>query len=271
VVTLRVRAAGLSDVGRTRAHNEDSFSVDEEHGFFLVADGMGGHGNGEVASSLTIEAASGFLRQIESTDSEEPSQSTPGISISRTLRSAIEAGHDRVVRAVAEDEALTGMGTTVVGLMLGSQSVSVAHVGDSRAYLLRDADLHLVTEDHTWVNEQVRAGYLSQDQARSHPLKSVVTRAIGGEHDVDVEVQEIEVEPGDLFLLCSDGLTTMLSDDEIRTHLMTDENLEDRCAALVQHANDRGGVDNITVILLDIESVGGTGSQQASTASATEG
>ena len=248
-------------MGRTRAHNEDSFSIDVEHGFFLVADGMGGHGNGEVASSLTIEAASGFLRQSEEIDAEEQLESGAADSTSRALRSAIEAGHDRVVRAVAEDEALTGMGTTVVGLMLGSHSVSVAHVGDSRVYLLREAGLHLVTEDHTWVNEQVRAGYLSQDQARSHPLKSVVTRAIGGEHDVDVELQEIEVESGDLFLLCSDGLTTMLSDDEIRTHLMADKNLEDRCADLVQHANARGGVDNITVILVDIESDGGDTAQ----------
>jgi protein phosphatase len=257
-------------VGRTRAHNEDSFSIDVEHGFFLVADGMGGHGNGEVASSLTIEAASGFLRQSEATDSHELSDSDTEISTSRTLQSAIEAGHERVVRAVAEDEALTGMGTTVVGLMLGSESVSVAHVGDSRVYLLRNAGLHLVTEDHTWVNEQVRAGYLSQDQARSHPLKSVVTRAIGGEHHVDVDVQEIEVEPGDLFLLCSDGLTTMLSDEEIRTHLATDKALEDRCAALVEHANARGGVDNITVILLDIESAGASGTQQAATAPPAE-
>ncbi len=269
-MTLRVRAAGLSDVGRTRAHNEDSFSVDVDNGFFLVADGMGGHGNGEVASSLTIEAASGFLRQGENADSEEQSESGMANSISRTLRSAIEAGHDRVVRAVAEDEALTGMGTTVVGLMLGSQSVSVAHVGDSRAYLLRDAGLHLVTEDHTWVNEQVKAGYLSQDQARSHPLKSVVTRAIGGEHDVDVEVQEIEVESGDLFLLCSDGLTTMLSDEEIRTHLVTDEDLEERCAALVRHANACGGVDNITVILLDIDADGGAGTQPTATGATPE-
>jgi protein phosphatase len=137
--------------------------------------------------------------------------------------------------------------------MAGSHFVSVAHVGDSRAYLLRDADFHLVTEDHTWVNEQVRAGYLSQDQARTHPLKSVVTRTVGGEHDVDVEVQEIEVESGDCFLLCSDGLTTMLTDEEIYSHLVAEKSLEERCSALVQHANARGGVDNITVILLDFE------------------
>jgi serine/threonine protein phosphatase PrpC len=249
-LTLRVRATGLSDVGQSRAHNEDSFNIDLEHGFFLVADGMGGHGNGEVASSLTVEAVSEFLRNSEA-DVASPLGSAP--SISRTLRSAIEAGHDRVVEAVAEDQGLAGMGTTVVGLALGRESVSVAHVGDSRAYLLRDGTLHLVTEDHTWVNEQVRAGYLSQDQARSHPLKSVVTRAIGGEHCVDVDVQEIEVKSGDLFLLCSDGLTTMLSDAEIRTHLLESGDLDDCCAALVQHANDRGGVDNITVVLLDFE------------------
>ena len=259
MLSFRVRAAGLSDVGRTRAHNEDSFTFDLERGFFLVADGMGGHGNGEIASSLTIEAASDYLRQSEENGSIEAAGGASATS--RTLRSAIEAGHERVVRAVSEDEGLTGMGTTVVGLMVGPQSVSVAHVGDSRAYLLRDEKLYLVTEDHTWVNEQVRAGYLSQDQARSHPLKSVVTRAVGGEHDVDVDVQEIEVAPGDRFLLCSDGLTTMLSDEEIHSHLAAEESLEDRCAALVHHANTRGGVDNITVILLDIEA--GSGSDDA--------
>lgn len=262
-MTLQVRAAGLSDVGRTRSHNEDSFTIDLEHGFFLVADGMGGHGNGEVASSLTIEAASDYLRRSEESDDVELPGNGTRESISGILRTAIEAGHERVVRAVAEDQALTGMGTTVVGLMLGQESVSVAHVGDSRAYLLRRGDLHLVTEDHTWVNEQVRAGYLSQDQARSHPLKSVVTRAIGGEHDVDVEVQELEVEPGDLFLLCSDGLTTMLGDEEIRSHLVTEKDLDARCAALVDHANARGGVDNITVVLLDFGLDGDAESQSA--------
>jgi len=267
VLALQVRAAGLSDVGRTRAHNEDSFNVDLEHGFFLVADGMGGHGNGEVASGLTIEAASDFLRQSDPSDPDRQSDGDTTSSISRALRSAIEAGHDRVVRAVAEDQALAGMGTTVVGLNLGPKSVSVAHVGDSRAYLLRNGGLELVTEDHTWVNEQVKAGYLSQDQARSHPLKSVVTRAIGGEHDVDVDVQEIEVEAGDLFLLCSDGLTTMLSDEEIRSHLVTEEALEDRCAALVQHANALGGVDNITVVLLHFDSDDGDGAQNVPTGS----
>lgn len=252
-MSLRVRAAGLSDVGRTRAHNEDSFNYDVEHGFFLVADGMGGHGNGEVASSLTIEAASDFLQHAEESVSGEGNETGTGDSVSRTLRLAIEAGHDKVVGAVAEDEALSGMGTTVVGLKLGPEFVSVAHVGDSRAYLLRNAGMQLVTEDHTWVNEQVKAGYLSPDQARTHPLKSVVTRAIGGEHDVDVEVQELDVESGDCILLCSDGLTTMLTDEEIRSHLAEETDLEDRCAALVQHANARGGVDNITVILLEFE------------------
>jgi len=269
-LTLQVKAAGLSDVGRTRAHNEDSFNIDLDHGFFLVADGMGGHGNGEVASSLTIEAASDFLRrgEIESLEVADKGTET---STSRTLRSAIEAGHDRVVRAVTEDEALAGMGTTVVGLMLGPSSVSVAHVGDSRAYLLRDGGLNLVTADHTWVHEQVRAGYLSQAQARTHPLKSVVTRAIGGEHDVDVEVQEIAVESGDLFLLCSDGLTTMLSDDEIRSLLLTDQDLEDRCAALVDQANACGGVDNITVVLLDfLPEAGGEARQEPDAAPSTE-
>lgn len=144
------------------------------------------------------------------------------------------------------------MGTTVVGLVVGNGAAVVAHVGDSRAYRLRGGELELVTDDHTWVNEQVKAGYLSQDQARTHPLKSVVTRAVGGDHEVEVDVRELELEAGDLFLLCSDGLTTMLRDEEIREHLTASDSLEECCQQLIAAANGHGGVDNITVVLLEV-------------------
>ena len=132
---------------------------------------------------------------------------------------AVRIAHDHVLRAISKDGSLYGMGTTVVGLLLGGSVAAVAHVGDSRAYRLRDGRLEQLTQDHTWVNEQVVAGFLSKEQARSHPLKNVVTRALGGESDVLVDVREIEVKPGDLFLLCSDGLTGMLSDADIRERL----------------------------------------------------
>jgi protein phosphatase len=130
---------------------------------------------------------------------------------------------------------------------------AVAHVGDSRAYRLRDGKLELLTQDHTWVNEQVVAGFLSEEQARVHPLKNVVTRALGGDAEVVVDVREVRVEPGDLFLLCSDGLTTMLNDREILERLKSSEPLEEVCGRLVRDANSRGGFDNVSVVLTRME------------------
>src|SRR4029450_11279934 len=146
-----------------------------------------------------------------------------------------------------------GMGTTVVGLLLAGATAAVAHVGDSRAYRLRDGRLEQLTQDHTWVNEQVGAGFLSKEQARSHPLKNVVTRALGGESDVLVDVRELDVRPGDLYLLCSDGLTGMVSDADIRARLAADKSLHEICRALINDSNARGGIDNVTVVLLSVE------------------
>ncbi len=158
-----------------------------------------------------------------------------------------------MLKAIRQDSALHGMGTTVVGLLLDGDVAAVAHVGDSRAYRLRGGKLELLTQDHTWVNEQVVAGFLSEEQARVHPLKNVVTRALGGDAEVDVDVREWQVAPGDLFLLCSDGLTTMLNDHEILDRLRTPGRLEEVCGRLVRDANSRGGFDNVSVVLLRLE------------------
>jgi protein phosphatase len=166
---------------------------------------------------------------------------------------AVRLAHDEVIRAIRDDHRLAGMGTTVVALCLDGGLAAVAHVGDSRAYLLRGASMRLLTQDHTWVNEQVSAGFLSHDQARTHPLKNVVTRALGGESRLEVDVCEIEVEPGDLYLLCSDGLTTMLSDGEIERYARADSAPREVCKALIEAANGRGGLDNVTVVALKIE------------------
>jgi len=252
---MRINASGLSDVGRSRSHNEDSMRIDVDRGLFLVADGMGGHGHGDVASRVAIEAIIDHMnRAFERWENGEGLDDAGERQLAVELEYSIHAAHRSVVGAVADDHSLAGMGTTVVGLIAGSGSVAVAHVGDSRVYLLRSGTMELVTEDHTWVNEQVKAGYLSQDQARSHPLKSVVTRAVGGDHAIEVDVRELPVESGDVFLLCSDGLTTMLTDDEIESQLTSGGSLDDRCRRLVDLANNRGGVDNITVILLSFES-----------------
>ena len=244
---MPLNATGLSDVGLTRSHNEDSYHVDVDRGLLLVADGMGGHGHGDMASRLAVQAIVDHVGDLTTDlDSEDAdSDSSPADDLSAAVRSA----HRRVVGAVEDDQTLLGMGTTVVSLLVTEGLATVAYVGDSRVYLLRNGQLDLVTDDHTWVNEQVKAGYLTLEQARTHPLKSVVTRAVGGDHEVEVDVIEVATQDNDLFLLCSDGLTSMLDDNEIREHLVRTQDLETSCQGLIDDANQHGGVDNVTVVL----------------------
>lgn len=247
VVEMRLKACGLSDVGRVRAHNEDSFDIDPDRSVYVVADGMGGHRHGEVASRIAVEAVSRWMTSGE--DSSKLDQSLP--THVGTLKAAIESAQEAVQEAVEEDAALVGMGTTVVAMIFRGESAGVAHVGDSRAYRLRNGSFERLTKDHTWVGEQVGAGLLSEEQAKVHPLRNVVTRALGGRGDVSVEMSEISVMPGDVYLLCSDGLTTMLEDDQIEKHLVESDSIEDICRNLIADANSGGGLDNVTVVLVE--------------------
>jgi protein phosphatase len=251
---VRVKACGLSDVGLTRAHNEDYFEIDPQHRLYVVADGMGGHSHGEVASQIAVNTIRDFIAKTADKDTTWPFGMDARLERhSNLLKMAVRMAHDHVLRAISRDGSLYGMGTTVVGLLVAGQTAAVAHVGDSRAYRLRAGRLEQLTQDHTWVNEQVVAGFLSKEQARSHPLKNVVTRALGGESDVLVDVKEFEVQSGDLFLLCSDGLTGMLSDSDIRDRLASGRSLHEICRTLITDSNARGGIDNVTVVLLSIE------------------
>lgn len=254
---VRVKACGLSDVGLTRAHNEDYFEIDPQHRLYVVADGMGGHSHGEVAAQIAVSAIRDFIAKTADRDTTWPFGMDARLERhSNLLKMAVRMAHDHVLRAISKDGSLYGMGTTVVGLLLSGGTAAVAHVGDSRAYRLRDGRLEQLTQDHTWVNEQVVAGFLSKEQARSHPLKNVVTRALGGESDVLVDLREVQVRPGDLYLLCSDGLTGMLSDADIRDRLASGKSLHEICRALINDSNARGGIDNVTVVLLAIEEDG---------------
>jgi len=251
---MRVKACGLSDVGLTRAHNEDYFEIDPRNRLYVVADGMGGHSHGEVAAQIAVNAIRDFIAKTADRDTTWPfGMDTRLERHSNLLKMAVRIAHDNVLRAISRDGSLYGMGTTVVGFVLAGDVAAVAHVGDSRAYLLRDGRLEQLTQDHTWVNEQVVAGFLSKEQARTHPLKNVVTRALGGESDVLVDIREVEVRPGDRFLLCSDGLTGMLSDADIRERVGSGRSLHEVCRSLVNDSNARGGIDNVTVVLLEIE------------------
>ncbi len=253
---IRLKASGLSDVGLARTHNEDCFEIDQDLQIYVVADGMGGHSHGEVASRIAVTAIHDFIEQTTEDDMTWPvPYDTRLRRHSNRLKAALRVAHDKVLRAIRHDGSLVGMGTTVVGMITDRSTAAVAHVGDSRAYRFRDGKFELLTQDHTWVNEQVVAGYLSEEQARSHPLKNVVTRALGGEAEVLVDVKEIELQAGDEYLLCSDGLTTMLSDADIEAHLRDANSPEQLCRGLVKEANARGGLDNITVIVVAVESV----------------
>jgi serine/threonine protein phosphatase PrpC len=245
---------GTTDVGMKRSVNEDVFLVDEDLGAFLVADGMGGHAAGEVASRLAAEEIVHSLSEHPTVDNETwPEHWNMARSATANLLvDAILAGHDRVTRAVGRDSNLRGMGTTVVVAVHPprSRTLIICHVGDSRGYRLRRGKLELLTKDHSWVHEQVAAGFLSEDAARSHPLKNVVTQALGGSADPLVDILETEMDDGDLYLLCSDGLNSMLVDDEIRDLLNDAESLEDTANRLIAAANERGGHDNISIVLL---------------------
>jgi serine/threonine protein phosphatase PrpC len=257
---LRVKACGLSDVGLTRVHNEDYFEIDPEHKLYIVADGMGGHSHGEVAAQIAVTSIRDFIHKTADQDTTWPFGMDARLERhTNLLKMSIRIAHDSVLRAISKDGSLYGMGTTVVGFLLAGNVAAVAHVGDSRAYRLRNGRLDQLTQDHTWVNEQVVAGFLSKEQARTHPLKNVVTRALGGESDVVVDIREIEVRKGDIYLLCSDGLTGMLSDADIRDRLGAGSSLHETCRRLVNDSNARGGIDNVTVVVLAIEDEAGEG------------
>jgi PPM family protein phosphatase len=253
-VPATIAAFGVSDVGRKRKHNEDAFDykVDEsgDEGLFIVADGMGGHAAGEVASKITVETVGEFIaatRQKE--EATWPFKYNHELHFnSNRLAIAIEKANERVMAAVSAQPWLKGMGTTVVAGLLDGKLLSLAHVGDSRAYLFRDGQLSRLTDDHSWVHEQVAAGILTEEEAKSHPLKNVVTRALGGGPSVSPDLQELSFETGDVFLFCSDGLTTMLSDEEIRDAAAEESDPKKLCDKLVDMANEKGGVDNITVV-----------------------
>ena len=252
---MELEVWGGTDVGMKRRLNEDVFLIDQDAGLYLVADGMGGHAAGDVASRLAAREiqerfrASQFQEEGTWPDHWDIDRSTTA----NRLVDAIQAGHLRVTSAAEEGgDALQGMGTTVVAAAhpTGSDRLIIGHVGDSRAYLLRNGRLMTLTMDHSWVSEQVAAGFLSQEAARVHPLKNVVTQALGGSYAPRVDVVEMTMEPGDIFLLCSDGLNTMLSDEAIARFLKLPRSLEEIGRELIIAANQAGGNDNITVVLL---------------------
>jgi len=255
---LLIESAGLSDVGLRRKSNEDSFAISDDQTLFIVADGMGGHAAGEVASRLAVES---IERHISGSDPRKeptvpasfrsPSGDEAGLPPpARRVLNAIRLANQEIVRSVRKDSSMRGMGTTVVIALIHGSRAFIGSVGDSRAYLVRDGNLRQLTSDHTLVNEQVRAGALSTQEARRHPARNILTRAVGSQEDVEPDLVEQDLRPGDMLLLCSDGLTTMVEDaDILKTVLAHADDPQTACRALIDLANERGGDDNVTVVL----------------------
>lgn len=255
---MKLICAGITDVGNAREHNEDDFYLsDGNEALCVVADGMGGHRSGEVASAMAIKAMVEYYRETMSQeDLEEASEDgeEPVELIQRRLRQAVQKANEAVYTAASESEMYRGMGTTIVSGFFTDHDVFLANIGDSRAYRLRDGDLEQRTEDHSLANEYMRMGILAAEDMEYFPYKNVITRACGLAANVEVDVHREKLQPGDLFVFCTDGLTDMVADDQLRELLLEeDDDLETLCETLVDTANEQGGDDNITVILARVD------------------
>lgn len=238
---LHYTAAAVTDRGRKRPSNEDAFGLSVEHGVYIVCDGMGGAAAGEIASSLAVEEA---MRVLCARDGDE-SMPVPALA-----EEAVCAANEAIYSRAERNPRLNGMGTTLVALLARETRVWVVNIGDSRCYRLRNRRLEQLTQDHSLVDEQVRMGRMTQAEALRSPLRNVITRALGTQSSVTPDIFEIETDPGDLFMLCSDGLTRELSDPLVESLLSLDLRLEELCARLVNAAKKAGGHDNITCLLV---------------------
>jgi PPM family protein phosphatase len=232
-------AAAVSDRGRKRSSNEDAFGYSVKHGVFVLCDGMGGAAAGEVASSLAVEEVMNRL-----------SNRAADAALPAAAEQAVSEANEAIYYRAQRDRKLNGMGTTLVSLVVGEHCVWVLNVGDSRCYRFRDGRLEQVTVDHSLVDEQVRLGRMSREEALQSPLRNVITRALGTHTDVAPDIFELVAEPRDLFLLCSDGLTREVADSKIESILALELPLGELCNRLVGAANQAGGHDNITCLLV---------------------
>jgi len=243
---VHITCAGRTDVGIIRAGNEDSFLMVPDRGIFVVADGMGGHAAGEVASEMAVRYVARELGSLKGLGDDQ---------VADRMRTAIRAANGAIFQRTLTEHDKRGMGTTVTALVLYETRFLVGQVGDSRGYLHRDGKLIQLTKDHSYVQEQVDAGYLTPEQARSHPYSNVITRCVGANNDVMPDIYLGTVKPQDLFLLASDGLTGMLEDPELAEVLAGDRMPQERVDALITEANRHGGLDNITAVIVRIDSV----------------
>jgi serine/threonine protein phosphatase PrpC len=270
-MTLAVEVAGKTDVGCVRANNEDNFGYDSRYGIFVVCDGMGGQAAGEVASKMGVDILLEYFRAYarpEAAAGNSQPAANPGTTQKRaaeqettqlpvatsidaaSLATAIRLANRKIYEAGRHESDRSGMGSTIVAALVRGNSLAIAHVGDSRIYLIRHGEIQQLTQDHSLVAEQVRLGYITREQAEKSELQNVILRALGSEEEVQADIEDLLAVSGDLLLMTSDGLTRHVPDQEIYNIVTSSPTLERACAALIQAAKDRGGDDNITCLLL---------------------
>ena len=233
-----------TDIGKTRDNNQDAYYISQEgdNFLFVIADGMGGHKAGETASNMAVDIIGDSLNILltKSNLSEK--------EIEDKIKASIHDANSRIYKKSMKDERFSGMGTTVTLAYIKDKDIFIGHAGDSRAYILRNNVLVQVTKDHSLVEELIRNGSISEEEAKHHPQRNVITRAVGSSSEINTDLIKEYKNHGDILLLCTDGLTSMLNDDEIKNSLLSNESMQKACEDLVRLSNDKGGFDNITIL-----------------------
>lgn len=253
---MKLEYAGQTDVGLKRGHNEDTFAVDAEFNLYMVADGMGGHSSGEVASRMACEAITDFFHDTaEDADMTWPYKMEKGIAYeANRLSVGVKLANLRIHECAQSNPAQRGMGTTVVTARFSDEGLIIGHVGDSRVYMLRDGRLEQLTEDHSLLNDYIKMKDLTAEEIQNFPHKNVIVRALGMKETVQVDLLTVAPRTGDVYVLCSDGLSGMVPDAKLQEVLVAnlDQGLVQTCAALIDAANDAGGTDNITAVIVRV-------------------
>jgi serine/threonine protein phosphatase PrpC len=250
---MRITSCGMTDVGIKRTNNEDNYLINDELNLFVVCDGMGGHVGGEFASAIAVNTVEEVLTSIEF-QPDGDGDNNPVELAREKLRSAIRLAGQRIYQKAEEEPEYKGMGTTCLALLIDGGNGFLAHVGDSRGYLVREGRIEQLTEDHSLVNEKIRAGLITPEEAKTHKLKNIITRSLGFMEEVEIDIQVQAVRRGDLFVLCSDGMSNLVEAGEIGEHVL-DYGLQEASRRLIQLACDRGGDDNTTVVLIRVDEV----------------
>lgn len=250
---MKIKACGITDCGQVRPANEDCYVIDQQTGLCAVADGMGGHKSGEIASRMAVDILKEYLAKVAAgSDSFLGSNDSRVSRAANLLGSGIRLANLAIFEAAQSAPELRGMGTTIVAILPQDERIGIAHAGDSRLYLLHQQQLRQITWDHSLVAEKLQQGLITPQEAVNSHEKNIITRALGQWQQLEIELQDLELEVGDRLLLCSDGLSGMVSDAEIAALLKAYPDQEQAAAALVEVANSYGGRDNITVVVVDV-------------------